>query len=111
MSRTRAGEPGLSEERIEKQARRLRRARRQRGADIWFGLGMFGLVGWAVAIPTVIGLAIGIIVDARTSGSFSWTLALLLAGVGLGCLNAWYWLTRQRSEIERYRVDPGQKEV
>jgi ATP synthase protein I len=39
----------------EKELRKVR-ARRQKNRSIWFGLGMFGVVGWSVAIPTLIGL-------------------------------------------------------
>lgn len=62
---------------------------------VWFGLGMFGLVGWAVAVPTLIGVALGAWLDRVAPGDFSWTLALLLAGVALGCINAWYWVSQE----------------
>jgi len=79
----------------EKQARKLK-SRRERGqGSLWFGLGMFGLVGWSVAIPTVIFLALGIWLDTTFPGRISWTLTLLVAGVVLGCLNAWYWVKRE----------------
>jgi ATP synthase protein I len=70
-------------------------ARRGTGRGVWFGFGMFGLVGWAVAVPTVLGVALGIWLDRVAPVGFSWTLALLLAGVFLGCLNAWYWVTEE----------------
>ena len=72
-----------------------RRARGGRGGNAWLGLGMFGMVGWAVAVPTVVGIALGLFIDARWPGEMSWTLALLLGGVALGCLNAWYWVQRE----------------
>ena len=77
-----------------KQQRRLW-ARRARIRDVWFGLGMFGLVGWSVAVPAVAGVAIGIWIDATWPGRVSWTLTLLFVGVVLGCLNAWRWLNRE----------------
>ncbi|MFW6162848.1 MAG: AtpZ/AtpI family protein [Planctomycetota bacterium] len=81
--------------------RRKMQARREKHRTVWFGLGMFGLVGWSVAIPTLIGIAVGIWLDATYPGRYSWTLMLLVLGVGLGCLNAWLWLSRERREIER----------
>jgi ATP synthase protein I len=36
------------------EARKLK-AKRQGVQGLWMGLGMFGLVGWAVAIPTFLG--------------------------------------------------------
>jgi ATP synthase protein I len=82
-------------EAITRKARRMEEARKKRSESAWFGLGMFGMVGWAVAVPVMIGIAIGLWIDARWPGETSWTLALLLAGVALGCLNAWYWIQRE----------------
>lgn len=76
-------------------AKRKLKAREQDKRSVWFGFGMFGLVGWAVAVPTLIGIALGAYIDARGASEMSWTLALLLAGVALGCANAWYWVSRE----------------
>jgi ATP synthase protein I len=62
---------------------------------IWFGLGMSGLIGWSVAVPTLAGAMIGLWWDRRHPGSHSWTLALLSAGLVLGCLNAWHWVMQE----------------
>ncbi len=83
---------------------RMRRGR-ERHSSVWFGLGTFGLVGWSVAIPTLLGLALGIWIDTRYPSGVSWTLMLLFGGIIAGCLNAWYWLSREREEIERERGD------
>lgn len=80
---------------IGRSAERKLKARRTQNRGVWFGLGMFGLVGWAVAVPTLIGVALGLWLDARLESDTSWTLALMLAGVALGCLNAWYWVSRE----------------
>lgn len=90
-----------------KQQRKLR-ARGEREHKVWFGLGMFGLVGWSVAIPTVACTALGVWIDARHGGPYSWTLMLLVIGVALGCLNAWFWISRERREIETRRHVPPQ---
>jgi len=71
------------------------RARAEGRHGIWFGLGLFGLVGWAVAAPTLIGIALGAWLDRVVPTGFSWTVALLFAGVMLGCWNAWYWLRKE----------------
>jgi ATP synthase protein I len=92
----------LSQEVASKQARKLR-AKRQRDQSAWFGLGMFGLVGWSVAIPAILFIALGVWIDARSSGTHSWTLMLLIIGIGLGCLNAWFWDSRESREIEHHR--------
>jgi ATP synthase protein I len=80
---------------VGRKAERKRKARRERDRGVWFGLGMFGLVGWSVAIPTVLGIAIGVWLDARVEDGPSWTITLLVVGVALGCLNAWYWVRRE----------------
>lgn len=81
-----------------KEARRIRA--RQREKSIWFGLGMFGMIGWSVAVPTVAAIALGVWIDRRWPSPYSWTLMLLFVGVVLGCVNAWYWVTRERRLIE-----------
>ena len=90
---------GTFSERVGQRAARKRHAREQRRRTVWFGLGMFGLVGWSVAIPTLIGISIGVWLDSHWPGKASWTLTLLIIGVALGCLNAWYWI-KQESERE-----------
>ncbi len=80
---------------IARKARRKQAALRTRKESPLYGLGMFGLVGWAVAVPTVLGAMIGLWLDGRTGSDRSWTLMLLLGGVALGCLNAWYWVQRE----------------
>jgi ATP synthase protein I len=80
---------------VGKKEGRKQRARRERDRSVWFGLGMFGLVGWSVAVPTLIGIALGIWIDTTWPGPYSWTLMLLFIGVMVGCLNAWYWVKRE----------------
>ncbi len=80
---------------IERQARRSARRRREGVRSAWFGVGMFGLVGWAVAVPVLIGVALGQWLDRVAPQTFSWTLTLLLAGAVLGAINAWVWVDRE----------------
>lgn len=89
----------FSEQIRRKQKRRIK-GRRQREHAAWYGLSVFGVVGWAVMIPLLICLAIGIALDARTGGDISWTLTFLVLGVALGSLNAWYWVIKERRTIE-----------
>lgn len=77
-----------------KELRRIK-ARQERDRGVWFGLGMFGLVGWAVAIPSLIGIAVGVWIDERWPSGYSWTLMGLFAGLVLGCMNAWYWVKKE----------------
>jgi ATP synthase protein I len=80
---------------ISRKAERMDEARKHPRQSAWYGLGMFGLVGWAVAVPLVAGIALGVWIDERWPSETSWTLVLLLAGATLGCLNAWYWVQRE----------------
>ncbi len=91
---------------IGRKAVRKQKARRfKEEHSLWFGLGMFGLVGWSVAIPTLISLALGIWLDSRLEDRFSWTLMFLFIGIVLGCINAWYWVSRERDLIQKEEDD------
>ncbi|PAV11670.1 ATP synthase [Methanosarcina spelaei] len=80
-------------------AERKLRAQRHVDRTIWLGLGMMGVIGWSVAIPTLIGAALGLWLDKYYPESFSWTLTMMIIGLFIGCLNAWYWVVRERREI------------
>jgi ATP synthase protein I len=86
--------PSYSDEIGAKAARKLK-ARRNAAQGVWFGLGMMGLIGWSVAIPTLLGAALGIWLDRYYPGKHPWTLALLVAGLVIGCLNAWHWVAKE----------------
>jgi ATP synthase protein I len=77
-----------------KAARKLK-AQRDGPQGVWFGLGMTGLIGWSVAVPTLAGALFGVWLDRHHPSSHSWTLSLLVAGLALGCFNAWHWLAQQ----------------
>ncbi|MEX2435988.1 MAG: AtpZ/AtpI family protein [Balneolaceae bacterium] len=85
-------------ENIKKKSSRKIRARNERGKGLWYGLGMFGLVGWSVAIPTLLCLVAGIWIDTNYKSQYSWTLMMLIFGISLGCLNAWFWVKRESEE-------------
>ena len=87
------------------QAKRKLRAKRGSAKSVWFGLGMSGLIGWSVTVPTLIGTALGIWVDRHYPSKFSWTLMLLLFGLIIGCCNAWHWVA---SEYKEMQEDPDE---
>ena len=76
-----------------KAARKLKA--RKSTSGVWFGLGMMGLVGWSVVVPTLLGAALGVWLDQHHPGKHPWTLALMVIGLAIGCLNAWYWVAQQ----------------
>jgi ATP synthase protein I len=87
----------------EKEARKLK-AQRKILKTVWSGFGVMGLVGWSVALPTLLGTALGIWLDKHYPGNHSWTLTFLILGLFIGCWNAWYWVDKEdkaiREELE-----------
>jgi ATP synthase protein I len=86
-----------------KAARKLKARNSSQG--VWFGLGMMGLIGWSVTVPTLLGAAIGLWLDNRHPGGRSWTLAFLIAGLSIGCLNAWHWVAKEDKAMRDERED------
>lgn len=81
-------------------AKRKLAAQRGPTPGVWFGLGMMGLVGWSVVVPTLAGAALGAWLDARNPGVHSWTLMLLVIGLIIGCLNAWHWVAKEDAAMQ-----------
>ena len=94
QKKTSKNEPTLAQQVGAKAARKLK-ARRHSTQGVWFGLGMMGLIGWSVVVPTLLGAALGIWLDNRHPGNHSWTLMLLVIGLAIGCLNAWRWVAKE----------------
>lgn len=97
--------PDLSERVRIKEARKMK-ARRRKDRRIWFGLGMFGVVGWSVVMPTLLGLFLGIWIDNTWPQlPYSFTLMGLLGGLIAGLFSAWYWVNYEGNLIEREDKD------
>lgn len=99
-----AARPTLADQVGAKAARKLK-ARRGGTPGVWFGLGMMGLIGWSVVVPTLLGAALGLWLDQRHPGGRSWTLALLMGGLAIGCLNAWRWVAREDQAMRDEQED------
>ncbi|MEQ6916276.1 AtpZ/AtpI family protein [Halomonas aquatica] len=80
---------------IGRRARRLERARDDPGKSPLRGLGVFGMIGWSIAVPTVGGTFLGLWLDRHMPQAFNWTIALILGGVALGSLIAWGWVSKE----------------
>ncbi len=104
MSEKRA--PTSLADQVGAKAERKQRARQAGNGGVWFGLGMMGLIGWSVVVPTLLGAALGLWLDAHYPVARSWTLALLVAGLVLGCANAWHWVAKE----DRAMHDPKGKD-
>ena len=48
-----------------------------------------------VAFIMLLGVYLGIKLDQWYPGRLSWTLTGVVVGMTLGCLNAWFWVTRE----------------
>ena len=90
-------EPTFAGEIGAKAARKLKARKSTQG--VWFGLGMMGLVGWSVVVPTLLGAALGIWLDNHHPGKHPWTLSLLVVGLAIGCLNAWHWVAKEEKAM------------
>ena len=77
-----------------KEARKIK-GRRDKKRSPLFWVGMWGLVGWAVAMPTAAGIWVGVTLDEAYPGPPSWTLTGVIVGLALGCLTAWFWVKRE----------------
>jgi ATP synthase protein I len=91
--KTSKNEPTFAGEISAKAARKLKARKSTQG--VWFGLGMMGLIGWSVVVPTLLGAALGIWLDNHHPGKHPWTLSLLVVGLAVGCLNAWHWVAKE----------------
>lgn len=60
----------------------------------WYDFGRYNLTGWSIVLPTLGGIALGYWLDQSYPVSFSWTITLMVVGLALGCMNAWYWISR-----------------
>jgi len=90
---------------IRAKAIRKLRAKRESQQGVWFGLGMMGLIGWSVTVPTLLGAGLGFWLDKRFPGTHSWILTMLLLGLVVGCLNAWHWIRKESVEMEEDQED------
>ena len=80
--------------------RRVRRLQRRRKLSLWQGLGVIGMVGWSVVVPTLAGLALGRWLDRVAPASFSWSLCALTGGLLFGCAGAWRWVDQQWLQLK-----------
>jgi len=69
--------------------------------SVWMGLGVMGIVGWSVAVPTLLGLLLGVYLEEHYPRDFSWTLNGLIVGLVLGCFSAWHWVSKEAQAINK----------
>lgn len=97
-----------SAEDIRRSAERLQRSRRAPGASPLRGLGVFGMIGWSIAVPTVGGAFLGLWLNKVAPQTFSWPIALILGGTVVGGIIAWTWVSKEtQSQNEQHRNMPN----
>jgi len=88
----------FSQQVAEKEKRKLK-ALHDNKRSVWFGLSMFGMIGWSVAVPTLIGTLLGLWLDKNYPQTFSWTLSLIVLGIVSGGIVAANWIAKEDKEI------------
>jgi len=56
---------------------------------------LFGIVGWSIAIPSVLAALFGRWADARYGGGYTFTLPLIVLGIVAGSVNAWRYISKE----------------
>lgn len=67
--------------------------------SVWSGLATFGMIGWSVVVPSVLGGFLGISLDRKYPQKFSWSLTLLLVGLCIGCYIAITWVVKEQKDM------------
>ena len=96
---------------VNAKAMRKLRAHQQAKQPVWFGIGMLGIIGWSVVVPTLLGLGVGWWLDQTYPSHIAWTLNLLIIGLLLGCVNAWHWVAKEQRTIHRQNQDASAVQV
>lgn len=94
----------FSQEVGEKAQRKLKSLHNDK-KSVWFGLGMMGIVGWTIVVPTLLGALLGVWLDRKYPETFSWTLTGLILGLFAGVLIAWRWVNKEHKEINQNNDD------
>jgi len=56
---------------------------------------LFGIVGWSIAVPSILAAMFGRWVDARYGGGYAFTLPLIVLGIVSGSVNAWRCISKE----------------
>ena len=101
---TKNNEENFFGEEVAKKEKRKLKALKEKNS-VWFGLGMMGMVGWSVAVPALLGAALGIWLDKSYPQTFSWTLTFLTAGIIGGIIIAWSWVNKEDKEVHKNNAE------
>ncbi|KAK45651.1 ATP synthase I [Caballeronia jiangsuensis] len=76
-------------------AQRQRRSESDPEPSLGSRFGQIGVLGWAIVMPTLIGLAIGHWLDRLFATRVFFSAPLLMLGASVGLWSAWKWMHRQ----------------
>lgn len=93
---------------IRRSAQRLQHARNKPGESPLLGFGVFGIVGWSIAVPTVAGALLGHWLNRVAPQNFNWAIALILGGVVVGGFIAARWINKVSVEQDSRNQDDGE---
>ncbi|MFM0298039.1 AtpZ/AtpI family protein [Paraburkholderia sp. RL17-383-BIF-A] len=77
-------------------AERAARGREEPEPSLGSRLGQIGILGWAIVVPTLLGLALGHWLDRTFGTRVFFSAPLLMLGAALGFWSAWKWMHRQQ---------------
>lgn len=92
---------------IRRRAERMKAARNDPGESPLRGFGVFGIIGWSIAIPTVGGAFLGLWLNRVAPQDFSWPIALILGGIVIGGIIAWRWVDKESQGRQANSNKPG----
>lgn len=90
---------------MRRKAERLEKARNNKQASPLLGFSTFGVIGWSIAIPTVVGAFLGSWLNDVAPQNFSWPIALILGGLVLGLGFAWNTISETQQAAEKALQD------
>lgn len=77
-------------------AERDSRGREEPEPSLGSRLGQIGILGWAIVLPTLMGLALGRWLDRTFGTRVFFSAPLLMIGAAVGFWSAWKWMHRQQ---------------
>lgn len=77
-------------------AERAARGREEPEPSLGYRLGQIGILGWAIILPTLLGLALGHWLDRSFGTRVFFSAPLLMVGAAVGLWSAWKWMHHQQ---------------
>lgn len=77
---------------VRRRAERADRWLRDGDPSLMRQLASVGVLGWLIVVPLLGGIALGRWLDRWLASGITFTAALLLVGLALGCWSAWRWM-------------------